>query len=529
MLRSLRIAIALAVLTLILGGISFAQRPGGTLTIISQDVSVGMNPLTETVYQHIPRLVYNGLVDYSPYPEHRIVPGLAESWQVSSDAKTYTFKLRRGVKWQDGADLTSADVAFTYTKLSDPKSGSAYATLIPAVERVDTPDPLTAVIRLREPGPSFLAWTWLGILPKHIWEKEDLKGSEYNRKPVGSGPFRLVSWAKGDSMVFEANPIYFKGRPSIDRVILKVVPDLNVAFAALERGELDSFVFRGLVGGVPWPIVERLKKNPAFVVNEFPVSSIQNVHFYMENPVLRNLKVRQALAHAIDRQAVINNVLFGKGVIINNPVVSLTFGTELYNPSVRQYEHDPAKANRLLDEAGYPRGASGTRFPLAIYGTPGARAKMNELIRENLRAVGIETTMENYEWGTYDERFRITKVLGKTGIFSVLSTPKVPNPDDSLGFVYSKNAKVSGGRNFSDYINPKLDQLIEESRREGDAAKRAALYKQIQVILAEDLPMFPMYSPMGVDIWKANVKGLATSEFGGSTLTSLEGAKIEGR
>jgi peptide/nickel transport system substrate-binding protein len=278
---------------------------------------------------------------------------------------------------------------------------------------------------------------------------------------------------------------------------------------------------------VPWPVVERLKKNSGFVVHEFPVSSIQNVHFHMEHPVLRNLKVRQALAHAIDRQAVINTVLFGKGVIINNPVVSPTFGAELYNANVRQYEYDPQKANRLLDEAGYARGANGVRFPLVIYGTPGARAKMNEIIQENLRAVGVETTLENYEWGTYDERFRVTKVLGKNGIFSILSTPKVPNPDDSLGFVYSKNAKVSGGRNFSDYVNPRIDQLIEQSRREGDAARRAALYKEIQAILAEELPMFPVYLPKGVDVWKASIKGLATSEFGGSTLTSLEGARIE--
>jgi peptide/nickel transport system substrate-binding protein len=312
-------------------------------------------------------------------------------------------------------------------------------------------------------------------------------------------------------------------------VILKVVPDLNVAFAALERGELDAFVFRGIVGGVPWPVIERLKKNPAFVVNEFPVSSVQNIHFYMDHPVLRNQKVRQALAHAIDRQAVINNVLFGKGVIINNPVVSPTFGTELYNPNARQYEYDPAKAARLLDEAGYPVGANGTRFSLVIYGTPGARAKMNEIVQENLRAVGIATTLENYEWGTYDERFRVTKVLGKTGIFSVLSTPKVPNPDDSLGFVYSKNAKVSGGRNFSDYVNPRIDQLIEQSRSEGDPGKRAALYKEIQAILAEDLPMFPVYLAKGVDVWKASIKGLATAEFGGSTLTSLERARVESR
>jgi peptide/nickel transport system substrate-binding protein len=510
-------------------GIGVAQRSGGTLTVLSQDVQSGMNPLIETGYQHIPRLVYNGLTDYSPSPANKIVPALAESWQMSADAKTYTFKLRRGVKWHDGADFTSADVAFTYTKMSDPKGGSPFATLVTAVERVETPDAATAVIHLREPGPNFLAWTWLGILPRHVWEKEDLRGSEYNRKPIGTGPFRLVSWAKGDSMVFDANPTYFKGRPQIDRVILKVVPDPTVGFTALERGELDAFVFRGTVGGVPWPLVERLKKNPALVVNEFDVSSIQNLHLSTEHPALRHPKVRQAIAHAIDRQTVINNVLFGKGAIVHNPVVSPTFGPELYNPNVKQYEYDPAKANRILDEAGFPRAADGTRFKLVVYGTPGVRAQMNEIINENLRAVGIDTTMETYEWGTYDQKFRINREVQKRGIFSVLSTPKVPNPDDSLGFVYSKNAKIPAGRNFSEYVNPKVDQLIEQSRREADPGKRAAIYKELQVILADDLPMFPIYLTKGVDIWKKTIKGLVTAEFGGSTLTSLEGARIEGR
>lgn len=264
-------------------------------------------------------------------------------------------------------------------------------------------------------------------------------------------------------MVFEANPAYFRGRPAIDRVILKVIPDPNVAFSALERGEIDAFVFRGLVGGVPWPIVERLKKNPAFVVHEFPVSSVQSLHFGMEHPVFRSLKVRQAVAHAIDRQAIIDNIFF-KGQIVDNPIAPPTFA-EFHNANVRRYDFDPAKANKLLDEAGHPRAANGVRFTTVLYGTPGARARMDEIIRENLRAVGIDATLENYEWSTYFERIRNTRELGKRGLFSLLSVSKVPDPEDNLGFVYSKNANKPGGRNYSEYVSGRVDELIEQGRR----------------------------------------------------------------
>lgn len=456
----------------------------------------------------------------------QVIPALAESWETSPDGLAWTFKLRRGVKWQDGQDFTAADVAFTFGRLTDPASGSAYASLLPPIEKIDTPDPATVVIRLREPSASFLGWTWLGIMPRHVWEKEDTRTSEYNRKPVGTGPFKLVSWAKGDSMVFEANPTYFRGRPRLDRVILKVIPDASVAFAALERGELDAFVFRGLVGGVPWPTVERIRRNAAFTVNEFPVSSIQSLHFNLDHPIFKNVKVRQALSHAIDRQAIINTLLFGKGQIIDNPVAPPTFAL-YYNPSVRRYAYDPVLASRLLDEAGYPKGANGVRFTTTLFGTPGVRARMNEILRENFRAVGVETTLENYEWGTYFERMRTARDLGKSGLYSILSTSKLPDPEDNLGFVYGKNARVPGGRNYSEYVNPRVDELIEQGRRQADPARRAAIYKEIQAILAEDVPMLPLYLARGVDIWKASLKGVATGEFGGGTLGSLERAWLE--
>ena len=505
---------------------ALAQRPGGTVTVIHQDVSVGLNPVTELGYPHILRLVYNGLVDYGPYPDHKIVPGLAESWQVSSDSRVFTFKLRRGVKWQDGTDLTSADVAFTYSKLTDPQSGSPYASLLPAVERIDTPDAATAIIRLKDPSASFLAWTWVGVMPKHVWEKEDFKTSAYNQKPVGSGPFKLVSWAKGDSMVFEANPGYFRGRPHIDRVILKVIPDPNVAFSALERGELDAFVFRGLVGGVPWPTIERMRKNAAFAVHEIPVSSVQSLHFNMENQYFRNLKVRQALSHAVDRQAIINNILFGKGEIIDNPVAPPTFPA-FYNPNVpslrlRPGQGQPAPGRGRVSARGerrpilvrhlrHPRGAGQDErdHPGELPGG-GGRDDPRELRVGDLLRADADHTRAGQAWALLDPERLQGAGSGRQPWLRL-----------------RQERQQAGGRNYSEYVNPKVDELLEQGRREADPAKRAALYKDVQVILAEDLPMFPLYLSKGVDIWKSNIKGMSVGQFGGGTLGALERAWIE--
>src|SRR5262252_2160979 len=281
-------------------GVGYAQaKYGGTLVMVHTDPGV-MNPLLEGGWPPFPRMSFNGLVDFDP--QGNIVPSLASSWKISPDNLTYTFQLRPDVKWHDGKPLTAEDVKFTVEKILDQKIGSRLNLYFQGVKEIQVPGPHTIVFKLKEPDPVFLANQWSGILPKHIWEKEDFAKSQYNVIPVGSGPWKLKEWVRGDHMTFEANADYFQGKPYLDRIIVKVIPDATVSYAALEKGDVDYVPFKGIVGGPPYQLVDRLKQSPNLEVNVYEVSSMQRFFFRNDKPPFNNLKVRQAIAHAIDKR-----------------------------------------------------------------------------------------------------------------------------------------------------------------------------------------------------------------------------------
>ena len=175
---------------------------GGTLVMVHNDPDL-MNPVATPGWIQFQRMSFNGLIDYDA--EGNIVPGLAASWEIAEDGLTYTFQLRQDVKWHDGQTLTAEDVKFTYEKILDPQLASRFNLYFQPVQDIQTPNPLTVVITLKQPDPVFLAHLWAGIIPKHIWEKEDFAKSQYNISPVGSGPWKLTEWVRGDHMIFEAN------------------------------------------------------------------------------------------------------------------------------------------------------------------------------------------------------------------------------------------------------------------------------------------------------------------------------------
>jgi peptide/nickel transport system substrate-binding protein len=222
---------------------------GGTLVMVHNDPDL-MNPVAAPGWIQFQRMSCNGLIDYDA--QGNIVPSLTTSWEVSADCLTYTFQLRQDVKWHDGKALTAEDVKFTFEEILDPQISSRFHLAFQAVKDVQAPSPSTVMVTLKEPDPVFLAHLWAGIIPKHIWEKEDFAKSQYNISPVGSGSWKLKEWVRGDHMVFEANPDYFQGRPYLDRIIVKVIPDATVAFAALEKGDVDYFPFTGVIGGPPY-------------------------------------------------------------------------------------------------------------------------------------------------------------------------------------------------------------------------------------------------------------------------------------
>ena len=333
-------------------GVGWSQpKSGGTLVMVHTDPGV-MNPILEGAWPHFPRMSFNGLVDYDA--KGNIVPSLATSWQESPDHLTYTFQLRPNVKWHDGKPLTSEDVKFTVEKILDPQVGSRLNLYFKAVKEVQAPNPTTVVFKMKEVDPGFLLNQWSGILPKHIWEKEDFAKSQYNVTPVGSGPWKLKEWVRGDHMTFEANPDYFMGKPYLDRIIVKIIPDATVAYAALEKGDVDYVPFKGIVGGPPYQLVDRLKQSPNLEVNVYDVSSMQRLFFRNDKPPFNNVKVRQAVAHAINRRFIIQRLLFGYGQVASSEVAPAM--KEVFNAKVPQYEYDVAKANQMLDEAGVKRG-----------------------------------------------------------------------------------------------------------------------------------------------------------------------------
>jgi peptide/nickel transport system substrate-binding protein len=358
------------------------------------------------------------------------------------------------------------------------------------------------VFKLKEPDPVFLANQWSGILPKHIWEKEDFAKSNYNVIPVGSGPWKVKEWVRGDHMTFEANAEYFGGKPYLDRIVMKVIPDATVAFAALEKGDVDYLPFKGVVGGPPYQLVDRLKQSPNLEVKVYEVSSMQRLFFRNDKPPFNNPKVRQAIAHAIDRKFIIQRLLFGYGQISNSEVAPAM--KEVFNAKVPQYDFDVAKANQMLDEAGLRKGADGVRLKTRIYGTPGVRAIMSIVINE---------------WTTYYNAVRQTRTVD--GVFTIFSLPNVPDPTTESPRYHSKEIRP-GGFNYLFYSNPRIDAIIDETQRTLDREKRVKLLYEYQDILARDVPFIPLYVLAGVDVWNKKFTGFQVSEWGGASLTFLD-------
>jgi peptide/nickel transport system substrate-binding protein len=496
-------------------GIGWGQpRLGGTLVMVHTDPGT-MNPLLEGGWPHFPRMSYNGLVDYDP--QGRIVPSLATSWRVTPDNLTYTFQLRQDVKWHDGKPFTAEDVKFTFDKIFDAKVASRLAIYFQGVKDVQVPNPSTVVFTLKEPDPVFLANLWSGILPKHIWEKEDFAKSQYNVIPIGSGPWKVKEWVRGDHMIFEANKDYFGGKPYLDRIVMKVIPDATVAYAALEKGDVHYVPFKGVVGGPPYQLVDRLKQSPHLEVNVYEVSSMQRLFFRNDKPPFNNLKVRQAVAHAIDRKFIIQKLLFGYGQPSHSEVAPAM--KESYNPNVPQYPYDVAKANALLDEAGLRRGPDGVRFKTHIYGTPGVRHIMSEILKEQLKAVGISADIVINEWTTYYNAIRNTRAVD--GVFSIFSLPTIPDPTTEAPRYHSKEIRP-GGFNYLFYNNPRIDAIIDDSTRTLDRERRVKLFHEYQDILARDVPMIPLYVLAGVDVWNRNFTGFQVSEWGGASIAFLD-------
>lgn len=473
-------------------GLSGCARPSSTPPPVTLVVAVGADPgalnpaVTTSGSTHpITDQIFNGLVGLDE--QFRPVPELAERWTVEDGGRTYRFALRPDVTWHDGTPFTSADVKFTFEQALLKYHSRTRAALEGLLDTVETPDDLTAVFRLTRPyGPLLqrLDVVEASIIPKHQYSGHDLLNGAPTRSPVGTGPFRFVSYSPADRIVLERNPTYFReGAPGIDRLVFRILPNSASAVAALESGEVDYTV------SVPGPDIPRLLRTPGISVVKSAGgsggSACQDVLIpNLTRPPFTDIRVRRAIAHAIDRQFLVERVYFGQGMPATGPISHLV--PWAYTPEVRQYPHDTAAARTLLDEAGLKLNASGERF--AVTFTYGANLqRLGQALREQLKAVGITLNLELVDFNAAVDRV----FAKKTFDLGLASYCNGADPDIGVRRVYvSSNIGPYPFSNGASYRNPTIDRLFDEAAQLFDKNSRREKYIEIQRILADDVPYF---------------------------------------
>jgi ABC-type transport system substrate-binding protein len=454
-------------------------EPPGAVTFLIETMPINLDPRigTDAQSQHLDGLLFNSLVAHDQ--RMNIVPDLAESWDTP-DPQTYIFHLKHGVKFHDGRAFTSADVKFTFDSLFSGAVKSAKRGLFPAVDTITAPDDSTVVFHLAEPDASFLwdmASPAVGIVPRG-------SGAEVATDPIGTGPFRFVSMKEDEEIVLERNRDYFggDGGGNIERVRFRVVPEEVVRALELRKGTADI----GGVNSLTPDTVLALTKQPDLIATEQPGTVIAYVAFNFDDPILAHREVRQALAYATDRRTLIQYLLRGQARAAQNLLPPNHWA---FDPNVRQYDYEPEEAERLLDAAGFHRGANGMRFHLTLKTSTEESARLlGAALADEWKRVGVDLELRPLENAT------LLSDIGN-GSFQLYTLRWIgPNNDPAMfDFVFSSKKMPPYGANRGHYRNPALDALIERQAMEMDREKRKALLWKIQNMVAEDEPYINLW------------------------------------
>lgn len=475
------------------------------------DVSGFLTAVTTDASSHeAAGYVFNGLVRYDK--DLKLEGELAESWEISPDGKKITFHLRKGVKWHDGAPFTSADVMFTYKRMIDPRTPTAYGEDFKQVKRASAPGPHTFVAEYARPFAPALASWGMHILPKHLLEKyPDISKSPLNKSPVGTGPYRFVEWKTGEKTVFDVNPDYFEGKPYLSRVITRVIPDQATMFLELKSGVVDIMTL------TPPQYVrqtETAEFRESFRKYKYTASGYTYLGFRLSHPFFRDKRVRQAIAHAADKKALIDGVLLGLGQEATGPYKP---GTWAYNPNVKKYPHDIGRAKALLAEAGWKEKdrdgvlvKDGRRFEFTVLTNAGneARAKTAAILQQNLAEAGISMKIRTVEWAAF-----INEFIDKRNFDAVILGWNItPDPDQFDIWHSSKTGPKE--LNHVGFANAEVDRLLDEGRSTFDLEKRKKAYFRIQEILAEEQPYVFLYVPEALPVVHHRFRGIVPAPAG---------------
>ncbi len=480
------ILILLAVANILLVGLR--KRPSYNQLIISSigDASY-LNPVLaqDSASSEVNGFIFNGLLKYDK--DLHLTGDLASSWEVI-DKETrpkIIFHLRRGIKWHDGVPFTARDVRFTYETIMDPHTNTVRRSDYELVESIETPDPYTVVVTYKQPySPGLSSWT-IGIVPEHILKGKDINTDVFNRNPIGTGPFKFVEWVSDEKILLKANSDYFEGRPGLDRIIYRIIPESSMTEIELLTGGVD-------MAGIFPHQYNRMRKVPFLKVYRYPSLGYTYIGFNLKNDLFKDRRVRQALSYAINRKEILEYILFGLGQEATGPFPP---GLWYSNPHAKRYDYSPQKAKALLKEAGFEdhdgdgwldKDGKIFQFKLITNSGNNVRKDIGVLVQRYWSNIGIKVKLELYEWSVFLKNF----INARHFDACILGWGLGVDPDP---YSIWHSSQIKDGFNFISYSNPEVDRLLELGRRIYDQEERRKIYWKIHEILAEDQPYAFLY------------------------------------
>jgi peptide/nickel transport system substrate-binding protein len=487
----------LGIVAALLALVSCASKSDpNTLVMVIESSPTNLDPRVgiDAQSERIDNLIFDDLL--SRGDDLNVAPGLAERWEIP-DPLTFVFHLHRGVKFHDGRPLTSKDVKWTFESLLQGKIRSTKAAVYKYVDHIEAPDDTTVIFHMKEQDATLL-WNMsdgaIGIVPYG-------SGEEMTQHPIGSGPFKFVSAETDRDVVLERNGDYWGDKARLDQVRFAIVPDETTQALELRKGSGDV-----AINSLTPDTVGALAKNSNLVVENSPGTRLAYLGFNLRDPILKDVRVRQAVAYALDRKVMIQYLWRGEAEPARSVLPAQSWA---YNGDVPAYEHDPDKARQLLDSAGYAP-VNGVRFHITVKTSTDANTRlMVAVMQQQLRDVGIALDIRSFEFATFFSDVQ-------HGAFQMYGLRWIGGNEDPDIFEYAFHSSKfpPNGANRGYYLNTQVDSLVDKARREIDPQKRKPLYAEVQRLLADELPYINLWYLDNVLVHTRRVKNVKLNAAG---------------
>jgi len=481
----------------ILSGCGLKPIDPHTVTVAIESSPTNLDPRVgvDAQSERIDELIFDSLVKKDAH--FNLQPDLATSWDMPNPL-TYIFHLRTGVKFQNGQPFTARDVKWTLDTMRNHSLLTSKYQAYRNIASIDAPDPETLIIHMNQPDAALL-WNLsdgaLGIVPYR-------SGRDFQQHPIGTGPFRFVSQELDKEVVLERNPLSWLAVPKIARLRFEVIPDEMTRALALRKGSADV-ASNALSPDMIWS----MRNDKRLSVAESPGTVVQYLTFNLRDPHLRDIRVRQAIAYAVNRPLIIATLLRGMA----RPADSLLPPNHwAYTGDVAHHDYNPQRAKQLLDDAGYKPGADGIRFHLTMKtSNDGGARELAMTLQQQLRAVGITLDVRSFEFATFYSDIS----HGSFGMYSLRWIGGNEDPD-IFHYAFASASVPPHGANRGDYVNADVDRLLQAAASESDQAKRRILYVQVQQVLAKEIPTLPLWFVDSIVIYNRRISGVDASPSG---------------